>query len=164
MDGTSFEQIGTSFEQIAQEILRQKRIMEQMEEENRELRSQLADLREGRGIFFDICGTRFSLTGEYLSSSSETDSMEVPVPQSDGVEHAEESTLSTLSPMMAIPETPRPNTGFFADDEEVMSEERGTDATSPMVAWSEEQHRRESINEEEKAELRRQLIGSFLLE
>lgn len=161
MDGFIFDQLGTSFDQIAQEILRQKRIMEQMQQENRELRNQLTDLREGRGIYIDICGKRFSLTGEFLSPPAETASKEIPVPQNDGVEHEEKHPIS---PMMPIPETPRPDTGFFADEEEVMIEEPGTGATSPMVAWSEEHHSRANINEEEKAELRRQLIGSFLLE
>jgi cell division protein FtsB len=52
---------GNYFEQIAQEIFKQKRLMDQLEAENRELRQQLADLRAGRGIFVDIAGSRFVL-------------------------------------------------------------------------------------------------------
>jgi len=52
---------GNYFEQIAQEIFKHKRLMEQLEAENRELRQQLADLRAGRGIFVDIAGSRFAL-------------------------------------------------------------------------------------------------------
>ena len=52
---------GNYFEQIAQEIFKHKRLMEQLEAENRELRQQLADLRAGRGIFVDIAGSRFVL-------------------------------------------------------------------------------------------------------
>ncbi len=52
---------GNYFEQIAQEILKQKQLMDQLEAENRELRQQLADLRAGRGIFVDIVGSRFAL-------------------------------------------------------------------------------------------------------
>jgi cell division protein FtsB len=51
----------TYFDQIAQEIFKQKRLMDQLEAENRELRQQLADLRAGRGIFVDISGSRFAL-------------------------------------------------------------------------------------------------------
>lgn len=51
----------TYFDQIAQEIVKQKQLMDQLEAENRELRQQLADLRAGRGIFVDISGSRFAL-------------------------------------------------------------------------------------------------------
>jgi cell division protein FtsB len=49
------------FDQIAQEIFKQKRLMDQLEAENRELRQRLADLRAGRGIFVEIEGSRFAL-------------------------------------------------------------------------------------------------------
>ncbi len=39
---------GNYFEQIAQEVFKHKRLMDQLEAENRELRQQLADLRAGR--------------------------------------------------------------------------------------------------------------------
>jgi cell division protein FtsB len=52
---------GNYFEHIAQEIFKQKRLMEQLEAENRELRQRLAELRAGRGIFVDIAGSRFAL-------------------------------------------------------------------------------------------------------
>lgn len=52
---------GNYFEHIAQEILKQKQLMEQLEAENRELRQRLADLRAGRGILVEIAGSRFAL-------------------------------------------------------------------------------------------------------
>ena len=52
---------GNNFEQIAQELVKQKHLMDQLEAENRELRQRLADLRAGRGIFVDIAGSRFAL-------------------------------------------------------------------------------------------------------
>ena len=52
---------GNYFEQIAQEIIKQKQLMDQLEAENRELRQRIADLRSGRGIFVDIAGSRFAL-------------------------------------------------------------------------------------------------------
>jgi cell division protein FtsB len=62
---------GTYFEQIAQELVKQKHLMEQLEAANRELRQQLADLRAGRGIFVEIAGNRFAVT----DSPSPRDSM-----------------------------------------------------------------------------------------
>ena len=66
---------GSYFEQIAQEIFKQKRLMEQLEAENRELRQRLAELRAGRGIFVEIAGSRFALRGslsphEHLAGTS----------------------------------------------------------------------------------------------
>ena len=52
---------GNYFDQIAQEIIKQKQLMDQLEAANRELRQRLADLRAGRGIFVDIAGSRFAL-------------------------------------------------------------------------------------------------------
>ena len=52
---------GNYFDHIAQEILKQKQLMDQLVAENRELRQQLAELRAGRGIFVDIAGSRFAL-------------------------------------------------------------------------------------------------------
>ena len=52
---------GNYFEQLAQEIIKQKQLMDQLEAANRELRQRLADLRAGRGIFVEIAGSRFAL-------------------------------------------------------------------------------------------------------
>ncbi len=52
---------GNYFDQIAQELVKHKRLMDQLEAENRELRQRLADLRAGRGICVDIAGSRFAL-------------------------------------------------------------------------------------------------------
>jgi hypothetical protein len=55
---------GNYFDQIAQELRKQKYLMDKLEAENRELHQQIASLRSGRGIFVDISGVRFSLRGE----------------------------------------------------------------------------------------------------
>ena len=52
---------GSYFDQLAQELFKQKQIMDHLEAENRELRKLLANLRAGRGIFVEIAGSRFSL-------------------------------------------------------------------------------------------------------
>jgi len=50
---------GNYFDQLAQELFKQKQIMDHLEAENRELRKLLADLRAGRGIVVEIAGNRF---------------------------------------------------------------------------------------------------------
>jgi cell division protein FtsB len=50
-----------TFDKLAQEIYRQKQVMDMLQEENKELHRQLADLRDGRGIFVLIEGKRYPL-------------------------------------------------------------------------------------------------------
>jgi cell division protein FtsB len=52
---------GSYFDQLAQELFKQKQVMDHLEAENRELRKLLADLRAGRGIVVEIAGNRFPL-------------------------------------------------------------------------------------------------------
>ena len=56
------------FEGIAQMLLEQKKLMDALEAENRELRRQLADLRRGVGIAVVIEGKTIQLATEPASS------------------------------------------------------------------------------------------------
>ena len=55
---------GAGFEGIAQMLLEQKKLMDALESENRELRRQLADLRRGIGIAVVIEGKTIQLATE----------------------------------------------------------------------------------------------------
>ena len=185
---------GSSFDLIAQELLRQKQVMDQMEDENRELRHQLTDLREGRGIFVDIAGRRFSLFSEYTTPSEMTNTEAEPTTEVEPTV-AEQEPQPQPEPMvaqhdvaqdeteelvMSIPETPRITVDFYEDEEgaaeeqmtgptfleEVMIDEFASAATSPLSVWSDPKEVQEKKPEadEELAALRRQLIGSYLLE
>lgn len=57
------------FEGIAQMLLEQKKLMDALEAENRELRRQLADLRRGIGIAVMIEGKTVQLATEPASAS-----------------------------------------------------------------------------------------------
>ena len=54
---------GNHFDQLAQEIIKQKQRMDQLEAENGELRARIADLRAGRGIVVVIAGISFAVGG-----------------------------------------------------------------------------------------------------
>ncbi len=58
------------FEGIAQMLLEQKKLMDALEAENRELRRQLADLRRGIGIAVVIEGKTIQLATELGSSAN----------------------------------------------------------------------------------------------
>ena len=182
---------GSSFELIMQEVLNQKQHLEELIEENQDLKRQLADLRGGRGIFLDIFGKQFALMGGPVVTSSQ-----VVSPSQDSPASYQETISMALSeaPMSTIPETPLPSYDEFeqaanyldqeveeVSEEEVLQtmtpsstfledmliDEFAAATTSPMTAavWQGAATRKaEAIDEEEKAALRKELIGSFLLE
>jgi hypothetical protein len=92
---------GSSFDLIAQELLKHKKMMEQMEQENRELRRQLADLRAGRGFFIEIDGQRFSLPVEAIASPQ----VSATASQSSSTEPLVEEQV-IAQPTTEIPQSP----------------------------------------------------------
>lgn len=171
---------GSGFEQIMQELLKQQQLLEDLEAENRELHHQLADLRAGRGIVIDILGQHFSLTGEPVVVSQE----KTPELQDD-LSMQETSMIANISTdeasMLSIPETPMPDMDVVMEElsedaspstpaaspillEEMLLEEFTSAAGNQMSVWSGPVSRSGEIDEAEKEVLRRELMGSFLLE
>jgi hypothetical protein len=188
---------GSSYELIMQEVLNQKQRMDDLLVENRELRRQLADLREGHGIFVEIEGIQFALTNEMFADTShvqavpapqDTSAIVEPTPTPMPVTVSVPVSASDESVMGTIPETPFPTTdeftpiAQFSDEvedeeelptptqhstflEEMLIDEFASAATSPMAVWRGPETRKlDVIDEERKASLRKELIGSFLLE
>lgn len=83
------------FEGIAQMLLEQKKLMDALESENRELRRQLADLRRGIGIAIVIEGKTIQLATEQGG----------PVPMSPQTQAALQSlqSLQNSQPNLPIP-------------------------------------------------------------
>ncbi|GAC1626448.1 MAG: hypothetical protein NVS4B7_16280 [Ktedonobacteraceae bacterium] len=134
-----------SFDLIAQELLRQKHSMEQMEQENYELRHQLSDLRAGSGIFIEISDRRFSLVSEFsdplqVTSSEITISTEDPESQQESMGATEQRAAleNTEKFFMMVPETPRPPMNFLVDDEgeETQLEDQMTQTTQTTQTTS----------------------------
>lgn len=173
----------SSFEFILEALRMQKQRLEELQAENRELRHQLTDLRNGQGIFVEILGTRFALMGtQPLEKLAQEMVQETPT-----MELVATSTVDTPTTAMPfIPETPRPHE-FFEDhlpaqeqvtdeisptfsssllEDEAYEDEFADSVTSPVAVWKgpENKPQTKPINEDEKAALRRELIGSFLLE
>ena len=97
---------GSNFEVIVQEIMKQKRIMERLEEENCELHRQLADLRDGRGIFLDIHGKRYALIGDSIILDHDSTALVslqfVELSEQEQEQQEEQPTLQE-QPTMQIP-------------------------------------------------------------
>ena len=193
---------GNSFELILEEVLKQKRVLEEMQAENEALRQQLADLRAGKGISIDILGQRylFNIDGNASSSDVVSDALnefsdtairEVPAlvpapvatPPPVPVEPVSDGATAILN------ETPAPEPRDTSDDflleevsddgspfptplpvtssaflEEALLEEFASATTRQMSAWSGPITNHPTLDEHEKATLRRELMGSFLLE
>ncbi len=157
----------SNFDLIMEELLNQKKRMEELLEENHELHCQMSDLREGRGIFVQILGQRFALIGESVAAP------EAIVTTQDAPQVLDTVPEVTSS---AAPETPLPATDSVEEDkkpapintflEEALLDEFSMATTSPMAVWtgSGSNPKQQTIDEDEKAALRRELMGSFLLE
>lgn len=173
---------GNSFELIMQEMIEQQRYMQALEVENEQLRQQIATLRAGGGIVVEILGTRFPIVGEttvvppspQTTLASQNSLAMQPVPTSTASD-------AVITPM-PIMQTPLPEANFLLEEkspstpflEELLLDEFAEAATSPMAVWSgpttgtkqKPTHSKSlSVSEEDKrAALRRELMGSFLLE
>lgn len=170
---------GSNFELIMQEVLKQKQLLEDLQTESDELHHQLAELREGRGIFVDILGKRFPLveepvgvsldavasvgadlslqeTTEILSEALPSSALSTPVPTLEpSVEEAQEDLPTYVTPTMS---------SFL---EEAILDEFSAAATREMgqvAVWSGPITNPPTFDEKEKENLRRELSGSFLLE
>jgi hypothetical protein len=86
-----------SFDLIIQAVLKQKQLMERLVDENWQLRRQLADLREARGIFVDIDGRRFWLSAQSSQIAPAT------TPPANAPLHASSGTSDTTSATNASP-------------------------------------------------------------
>jgi hypothetical protein len=165
------EAIDKSFELVTQALLKQKQYLEELQRENQELHQQLADLRAGNGISIDILGQRFLLA----VTAPDGDVMLEATLQTSVVTHQ-----APKGPLFEVPETPAPGKNLSDMDRtteelspspsseflhEMIIDEFATAATSPMAVWRGPTKKPQANDdEEEKAALRRQLMGSFLLE
>lgn len=178
---------GSSFDPLLEELQQLQHVMQELERTNQELRRQLANLRMGKGIVVDIAGKRFMLSQETTdASASKEASPEQPnvattyaatpltrkttiLPLTDltAEKQITHATLSAPEPQ----ETPAAlslsnvtNEGEATFLEEIMYDEFANQMTSPMSVWTGPVKNPETPDEAQKAALRRELMGSFLLE
>ena len=169
----------SNFELIMQEVLKQKQLLEGLLSEKDELHRQLAELREGRGIFVDILGERFTLVDVQVSDSPDR----IATPEAD-LSLQETTEIPSESLASSTPETPVPALESSVEEvqedlptyvtptmssylEEAMLDEFSAAATREMgqvAVWSGPITNPPTFDEKEKENLRRELSGSFLLE
>ena len=158
----------SGFEQIMQALVQQKHVLQELDRENQELRKQLADLRQGRDICIEILDQRFCPGGTTTATVamaqmpsvipttpplSVLEKLAVPAAETRPaeIEHMTDEISSSLSP----------SPGFL---QEMIFDELAAAATSPMSVWQASPAKPSTSEEEEKAALRKELMGSFLLE
>jgi len=175
--GEDMKTNGNNFELIMQEVFRQKQLLEDLIAENDELHRQLANLREGRGIFVDIIGKRFPL----VDISRDDSPNSIATPEAD-LSLQETTEIVGGSLPSAVPETPAPALTLSVEDhddlptyippmstylEEALLDEFSALATHEMgqiAVWAGPITNPPTFDEKEKESLRRELSGSFLLE
>jgi hypothetical protein len=141
------EAIDSSFALVMQALVQQKQILDELDRENQELHRQLADLRAGVGISLDILSQQFSLAVT-------------------NIERKETRQTPTLEKASKTDRTTEDFSPSARSLQEMLISEVVSSATKQMTDWHDpDQATQSSTNEEEeKAALRRQLTGSFLLE
>jgi hypothetical protein len=137
------------FEQIMSAVLEQKQVWEKLQAENRELRQQLLDLRAGRGIYVEIMNQRFQLVWDSSKGNAE-EALAAPGKRPQANKGMKSNIQST----------PQNSPGVL---EEMLLDELSS-AMNNRIAPSGERKSSAGLNEEQKATLRRELSGSFLLE
>jgi len=177
--GEDMKTSSSNFELIMQEVLKQKQLLEGLLSEKDELHRQLAELREGRGIFVDILGERFTLVDVQVSDSPDR----IATPEAD-LSLQETAEILSESLPTSIPETPLTAFESSVEEaqedlptyttptmssylEEAMLDEFSAAATREMgqvAVWSGPITNPPTFDEKEKENLRRELSGSFLLE
>jgi len=137
------------FEQIMSAVLEQKQVWEKIQAENCELRQQLIDLRAGRGIYVEIMNQRFQLVWDSTKVEAET------------ADAAAGKRAPAAKAIKGTPQTAATASGGVL--EEMLLDELSS-AMSNRMSTPGERKSSTSLNEEQKATLRRELSGSFLLE
>lgn len=167
-----------SFDLITQELLKHQQSMELLQAENRELRQQLADLRTGQGIFIEINGQRFALNASFISQVSSVEASSSVQKQADS-SIADNPTVEiskvlsaennkSVSLMNDEQEGISNNITFL--EEAMISEFASASAlASPLTLLldpikPQEEQKQEKSEEEQKEVLRRDLMGSYLLD
>lgn len=172
-----------SFERILQEVHNQKVHLEALLAENADLRRQLADLRAGRGIFVEIVDKHFALIGDPIMSTEDASTASVSF-MNDQV--ADKLTIFEDAPASSLLETLLPTADEIEDTEyvqhesalelvgpddnstfleEILVDEFAAASTLSMPAPKQTSTRKlAQIDESEKETLRKELVGSFLLE
>lgn len=133
------------FEQIMSAVLEQKQVWEKLQAENRELRQQLVDLRAGRGIFVEIMNQRFQLVWD--SNKAEPEAGEAAAGKRAQAPKSAKGASQASSGVL----------------EEMLLDELSS-AMNNRMSSPPERKSSTPLNEEQKANLRRELSGSFLLE
>lgn len=160
---------GSNFDLIAQELLQQQKIMEEMEAENRWLRQELTNLRMGRGLFLEIEGKRIPLVISADSAPQILQQVEQVAPMSQPLP-TEEIPVRQRSTTVPLPDEEELKVERAPFLEEIMIDEFSAALTSPTAVWQGPVQKKETIkkpeliDEDEMAALRRDLMGSFLLE
>jgi hypothetical protein len=118
------------FEGIAQMLLEQKKLMDALEAENRELRRQLADLRRGIGIAVVIEGKTIQLANEQGGASAPMSAQSQAALQSlQSLQNTPPPAQNTYNPQT----TQRPGAQPAASTVNLNGEKRDNNARSPLA-------------------------------
>jgi hypothetical protein len=144
------------FNHIAEELLKQRERMGDLLKEKQTLRHQIAELHAGKNIFIEIEGHRIALIEDALPAA--TAATDAASPQATPAPVASASSTATA------PSGEKKASGKAPFLEEIILDEFAAAMTSPVAAIARPPEKEERTEEEQKEALRRELMGSYLLE
>jgi hypothetical protein len=172
-----------SFDGIEKAIELIQQRMVALKTENTELRQQLTSLRNGHNILLEIAGQRFAFADDITEAASyeAVPTQAFPeLPSTPPIAHRPDTTTSTPEEgIQDYPTIPRMKAQQVQDAqkdakeksqarpaflEEIMIDEFAAAASTPLAVWTSPEKKPEPISEDQKETLRRELMGSFLLE
>lgn len=150
------------FELIAQALLEQQHLMEQLMQENQELRRQLAELRAGKGISIIIGDQQIAMGQEALLATPVATAAPGLAPQDVTASSIGAAATARAEAIASTQEPDGIDLPSFL--EEIMLDEFAAAMTNPVATVSTPPKKAEKTEDEQKADLRRDLMGSYVLE
>jgi len=121
------------FEGIAQMLLEQKKLMDALEAENRELRRQLADLRRGQGVAVIIEGKTIQLANDMGGANSSGQAALQSLQGMQGMQNASPAMSPTPTPINYNNQNNGRSTGGQASVNANSEKRETTNARSPLA-------------------------------
>lgn len=135
------DRASAGFESIAEMLLQQKKLMDALEAENRELRRQLADLRRGIGIAVVIEGKTIQLAGGVvdpafssgLAALGQSPAANQISQLNNQISQLNLGSASGSFPGMTPPPTPVPNMPMLTPDKPATNGSGNNNGRNPLA-------------------------------
>lgn len=155
-----------TFDLLIEELHKQHQTMLQLQAANRKLQSEITALQAGQGIFIEIDGQRIALNlPTMVQTQAPTPTPPTPVAPAPNTVPDTISDAPTISmPEIPVNKTTAPETPTKQASSSFLEDAMIDEFSSAMNSSTVIQQESKLSTDEQKAVLRRQLMGSYILE